>query len=333
MGDAALDRILDHLRNSGTAYFPQHGEVKSARVVSHTPKSDYYIYEIAIDFSDGSERVNAKVYRGKAVSQAAGETENLQFAHESAEHRKLEGIPRPVGDFAEVGGVVSTRVYGLPLQSIIMKVALLPNSGSGDVLEMSARRAGEWLQHFHKATAGMPTPLDGAAFLAEMEMLCTHAQKDGLPAESTSAILERAGNIFSKQRRPLRSSAVLGDFVPLNVLVTESGIGFCEFGGLSRQGASLLDVAGFLAAVEVLEKYPFCKRKMTALVQDAFVEGYGVTAQEQSLLDTLKMKILLQMFVQGRTVKETAERKKVMWTNVMKRFLQRAAERSSAQVA
>ncbi len=51
------------------------------------------------------------------------------------------------------------------------------------------------------------------------------------------------------------------------------------------------------------------------------------------MLDALKMKVLLQMFVQGRVIKENAERKKVMWANVMKRFLQQAAERSAARVA
>ena len=97
--------------------------------------------------------------------------------------------------------------------------------------------------------------------------------------------------------------------------------------------ATLLDAAVFLAAVEALEKYPFCNRNLTSLVQDAFLEAYGVTAQEEPLLETLKMKVLLQMFAQGRVIKESAERKKVMWANVMKRFIQRAAERSAARVA
>jgi hypothetical protein len=90
-----------------------------------------------------------------------------------------------------------------------------------------------------------------------------------------------------------------------------------------------MDAAVFLAAVEALEKYPFCNRTMTTLVQDAFVDGYGVTPQERPLLDTFKMKVLLQMFAQGRVIKESAERKKVMWSNVMKRFLQQAAARAA----
>jgi Ser/Thr protein kinase RdoA (MazF antagonist) len=146
-------------------------------------------------------------------------------------------------------------------------------------------------------------------------------------------ILGKARSALARQKRPLRSSAVLHDFIPLNVLVAEDGIGFCEFAALYEQGHSLLDAAMFLAAVEVLEKYPFCNRHITSQVQNAFVEAYGITEQEEPLLDTLKMKVLLQMFAHGRVIKESAERKKVMWANVMKRFIQQAAERSAARVA
>jgi hypothetical protein len=338
MADSTLDRIVEDLNSSGSSYFPQHSEVKAVRVVGHTPKTDHYTYEIVMDFNSGSERVNAKLYRGKSSSKtqqehARKEEQNLQFAHQTFDKRKLSGIPRPIGDFAELGAVVSTKVSGLPLQSIIMKAALLPDNGQHNLLEGAAKQAGQWLQEFHKATSGMPLPIDGDRMLADLEKLCAKARKDGLPADSTDAILATAKSALSKQKRPLRSSAVLQEFIPLNVLVAEDGVGFCEFANLEQQGHSLQDAAIFLAAVEVLEKYPFCNRDMTSQVQDAFVNAYGVTPQEEPLLDALKMKVLLQMFAQGRLVKESAERKKVMWANVMKRFIQQAAERSSARVA
>ena len=338
MADSALDQIVNDLKSCGSRYFPQHSEAKTARVVGHTPKPDHYTYEVVLDFPDGSERVNAKLYRGKNGSRSAQEaalreSQNLQFAHETAQRRELTGVPRPIGDYANLGAVVSTKVHGLPLQSIIMKAALLPGDGNNPLLEIAARQAGEWLQQFHKASAAMPVPFDGKSVLSEMEKLCAKAQKDGLPPESTEAILSRASAALAKQKRPLRSSAVLNHFVPLNVLVAEDSTGFCEFAELSQQGPSLLDAAIFLAAVEALEKYPFCNRNLTSLVQDAFIDAYGVTQQEQPLLETLKMKVLLQMFAQGRVIKESAERKKVMWANVMKRFIQQAAERSAARVA
>lgn len=338
MADSSLDQIVNDLRSCGSKYFPQHSEVRMARVVGHTPKSDHYTYEIVLDFAGTSERVNAKIYRGKNGSRspqdsALREAEKLQFAHDTAQRRGLSGVPRPVGDFAAMGAVVSTKINGLPLQSIIMKTALLPGDGNHQFLETAAQQAGGWLQRFHRASTAMSTPLDCTGILGEMEKLCVRAQKDGLPLESTEAILSKAKSTLGRQKRPLRSSALLHDFIPLNILVAQEGIGFCEFAGLSEQGLSLLDVAKFLAAVEALEKYPFCNRHITSRVQDAFLEAYGVTAQEAPLLDTLKMKVLLQMFAQGRVIKESAERKKVMWANVMKRFLQHAAERSAARVA
>lgn len=332
MADNVLDQIVGNLRSSGSTYFPRRSEVKAVRVVGHTPKPDHYIYEIVLDFAQRSERVNAKIYRGKSVPQelAKKEGQNLQYAFQAAEKRKLAGVPRPIGDFADLGAVVSTKIHGLPLQNIIMKVALLPQSGNHRLLKTAASLAGEWLQQFHKATAGIPASIDGEAVLSEMEKLCAKAQKEGLPAESTGVILNNARSALGKLKKPVRSSAVLHEFIPLNVLVAEGGIGFCEFASLSESGYALLDVARFLAAVEALEKYPFCDRGLSALVQDAFVEAYGLNPQEQALVATLKMKVLLQMFAQGRAVKESAVRKKVMWANVMKRFIQQAAERSMA---
>ena len=70
MADNTLDHIVDDLRSSGSKYFPQHSEVKAVRVVGHTPKPDHYMYEIVVDFIDASERVNAKLYRGKSGPKA-----------------------------------------------------------------------------------------------------------------------------------------------------------------------------------------------------------------------------------------------------------------------
>ena len=91
------------------------------------------------------------------------EAQNLEFVFHAAKKSGLEGAPRPLGDFTGLGALVSTKVDGLPLQSIILKTALLPDLGGGDtkgLLELAARRAGQWLQQFHAATAQKPASLD-----------------------------------------------------------------------------------------------------------------------------------------------------------------------------
>jgi hypothetical protein len=342
MADNVAEQIVENLEESGIKYFPEHSELKAVRVVGRTPKLDHYIYEIVLEFAGGSNRVSAKVYRaGKCGSHtpqelARTEAQNLEFAFHAAKKSGLEGVPRPLGDFTGLGAIVSTKVDGLPLQSIILKTALLPDFGVSNAgsLQLAARQAGQWLQQFHKATAQKSAALDAESLLSEMEQLCLRAEKNALPAASTEAILENARSTLGRQNKPLSSSAVLGDFVPLNVLVRESGVSFCEFANLTQNSNSLYDAAVFLAAVEALEKYPFCDRRLTALVQEGFLEGYGVQAQELQLLTVLKLKVLLQMFTQGRNAnKESAERKKVMWANVMKRFIQQAADRTLAPVA
>lgn len=339
MAENVMDQIVVTLRQDGAAHFPQRGELRNVRVVGHTPKTDHYIYDIVIDFADGSERLAAKVYRagkyGQQGARAMANTEfvNLRSAYDVFTKRKMSGIPRPVGDFTEIGSVVAEKLPGVPLQSIIMKAALLPGYADHETLHEAARASGEWLRRFHKATADMPTPFDGTALLGDLEKLCANCRTSGLDDASVRTIISGTKSILSRTRKALPSSAVLNDFNPLNVMVGETGVGFADFAKMTTHGNSFQDVALFLASVEALEKYPFCNRTITSELQEHFLGAYGISGHDEQVLRVLKMKALLSMFAQGRNVKESAVRKKVMWATVMKRFIQQAAERSLSPAA
>ena len=73
--------------------------------------------------------------------------------------------------------------------------------------------------------------------------------------------------------------------------------------------------------------------EITSQIQENFLDSYGISQSESAVLRVLKMKALLGMFAQGRNVKESAARKKVMWANVMKKFIHQAAQRSLAPAA
>ncbi len=339
MAESVMEQIVAELRRSANSYFPQHGELRNVRVVGHTPKNEHYIYDIVVDFADGSERLAAKVYRaGKcgaqgARGQARTEAANLSDVYKTFQKKKLTGVPRPVGDFSELGAVVTEKFTGVPLQSIIMKAALLPGYADRGTLAAAARRTGEWLRSFHRATADLPAPFDATGVLKDLERLCENCRKSGLDDAAVRTILEGARARLARVKKPLHFSAVLNDFTPLNVIVAEQGIGICDYARLMPRGVSFHDVAVFLAAVEALEKYPFCNRAITGQVQEEFLSAYGTNLSEQGVLRVLKMKALLSMFAQGRGVKEGAVRKKVMWATVMKRFIQQAAERALAPAA
>lgn len=338
MPETVLDQVIIRLRESAPQVCPDRGEVRNVRVVGHTPKNDHFIYDASIDFVQGSERIAIKLYRsnkcgGNAKAVARQENGNLQFVQQASQKKKLGGVPRLLGDFSEFGAVVTEKIPGLPVQSIIMKAALLPGFADNGSIALVARRAGEWLRSFHKATADMPEPFDGAALLSSLERLCQSCVEEGLDERSVRVILNGTKNVLARTRKSLPSSAVLSDFTPLNVVVTENGVGFCDFARMKRRGNSFEDLAQFLASVEALEKYPFCNRSITGQIQQSFLDAYGITQAESAILRVLKMKALLGMFAQGRTVKESAARKKVMWANVMKKFIHQAAQRSLAPAA
>ena len=179
----------------------------------------------------------------------------------------------------------------------------------------------------------MPAPFDGTALLGDLEKLCANCRTSGLDDASVRTIISGTKSILSRTKKALPCSAVLNEFTPLNVIIGERGVGFADFAKMTMRGNSFQDVALFLASVEALEKYPFCNRTITADLQDEFLEAYGVNGHDEQVLRVLKMKALLSMFAQGRGVKESAVRKKVMWATVMKRFIQQAAERSMTPAA
>ena len=331
-----IEQIVAELRASANRYYAEHAELRNVRVVGHTPKPQHYIYDVVIDFSDGSERIAAKVYRGaieSARAKALTEFHNLSSVYSTFQKKKLTGVPRPVGDFTNLGAVVAEKFSGIALQSIIMKAALLPGFDDCGGLALAARRTGEWLRSFHKATAEMPAPFSADTLLSDLEKLCTHCRREGLEEGDVRVIMSGARSVLGRNKKNLPASAVLNDFTPLNVIVGEEGIGMCDYAHMTPRGTSFIDVAMFLASIEALEKYPFCNRKITSAIQDNFLDAYGVTSSELAVLRVLKMKTLLGMFVQGRGVKESAVRKKVMWATVMKRFIQQAAQRSLAPAA
>ncbi|HXB20761.1 MAG TPA: hypothetical protein VNV88_05220 [Candidatus Solibacter sp.] len=338
MSETVLDQILVELQRDAAIHYPHRGALKNLRVVGHTPKNDHFIHDVCADFSDGMERLAIKIYRstklgGSAKVMAKVENSNLEFIQHLLKKKKLNGLPRLVGDFSEQGAVVTEKISGLPLQSIIMKAALLPGFADNGSIALVARRAGEWLRAFQRASSDLPEPFDGDGLMADLEKLCKNCRDEGLDEASIRVILGGARNVLSRTRKTVPCSAVLNDFAPLNIVVTEDGIGFCDFARMRVRGNSYEDVATFLASVEALEKYPFCNRSITGQIQENFLDSYGITQAEASVLRVLKMKTLLGMFAQGRNVKESAVRKKVMWANVMKKFIHHAAQRSLAPAA
>ncbi len=334
MPENVIDQISDEIRSRGSDLYPERGEVRMVRVVGHTPKTDHYIYDLVVELAEGSERLAVKLYRtnkhGQAVAcrMAALENQHLRSIWSVAKAKNHSGIPRPLGDFSELGAVVCEKLAGIPLQSIIMKAALLPGYAGLGLLQGAATASGAWLRAFQRITAQPPKPLDGDALQLELEQLCHSCKSEGLDDASVHKILSGTRVILERARKPLTNSAVLSDFTPLNVVVLEQGVGFSDFARMEESGSTYTDPATFLASVEALEKYPFCNRIITTEVQENFLDAYQATEQEREILRVFKMKVLLSMFAAGRTVKESAVRKKVMWANVMKKFIQAAADRS-----
>lgn len=333
MGEHLIDQLVEELRAAVPRFYPENGKLRNLRVVGHTPKADHYVYEIVADFDHGSERLAAKVYRssrgnGSVKSVANSEFRALDAMARQFSEAQLPGLARPVGDFSGYGAVVIEKPTGLPLQSIIMKAALLPAYAELSHIRKAAHACGAWLRTFHDRTRLPAQALEVDGVLAEIAALCANCKGSGLDDGSIKLILSGSQTLAKTAPTSLPHSSVLNDFTPLNIAVGEDGVGVYDYSAMSLRGSSLDDVGRFLANVEALEKYPFCQRNLTSSILEEFCSGYALESHHDGVVRILKMKFLLGMFARGRNVKETAVRKKVMWANVMKRFIQSAVERS-----
>ena len=104
--------------------------------------------------------------------------------------KKRDGIPRLLGDYSAIGAVATDKVVGAPVQSIIMKAALLPGFADNGSIAPVARRAGEWLKMFHKATARRPASLlTVLRCWPAWKRLCHNCKAEGLEEGSIQMIL------------------------------------------------------------------------------------------------------------------------------------------------
>ncbi len=333
MAENFTDQLAEEIRFAAPRFYPQHGTLRNLRIVGHTPKPDHCVYDLIAEFERTSARLAAKIYRQNKSSGAAKLLARNEFQIMEAICRKvggsrLPGLSRPLADFSHHGAVVTEKPPGLPLQSMIMKAALLPAYSELRHIHKAARASGAWLRAFHEGSGLSAQPLDTGELISEIGDLCTRCRDSGLDDNSIQAIGSGCRNLLDRAPANSPRSAVLNDFTPLNIAIGDDAIGVYDYAATALEGNSLNDVARFLAFVEALEKYPFCQRNLTSSVLDEFCRGYALDAAYDGLVRVLKMKFLLSLFSQGRSVKETAVRKKIMWANVMKRFIQSAVERS-----
>ena len=112
----------------------------------------------------------------------------------------------------------------------------------------------------HRYHSNLARLLDPDQLLGELEKLCASCKGEGLDDEAIRTILSGARLIVTRSKKLLPTSAVLNDFTPLNVIVTEEGIGISDYAHMMSKGNSFQDVAQFMASVGSAQKYPFCNR-------------------------------------------------------------------------
>jgi len=117
MAENVIDQIVAQLRQSATRDYPGHGELRAVRRWWGTHRSRTTTFTTSWwTFAEVSERIAAKVYRPSkcgangARNLARTEAENLdRVCFVCSKKKGLNGVPRPLGDFTDLGAVVAEK--------------------------------------------------------------------------------------------------------------------------------------------------------------------------------------------------------------------------------
>src|SRR5579883_1453835 len=193
MAENLIAQLVDEIRFVMPRSYPANGSLRNLRVVGHTPKTDHYVYDLVADFDHASTRLAAKVYRqskgnGSAKQLAHNEYQTMETVYRQFVGQPLPGLARPLADFSRHAAVVIEKPSGLPLQSMIMKAALLPAYSELTHIRKAAHASGAWLRAFHDAVRLPSEPFNPSSLIGQVDDLCASCKGSGLDDTSIQQI-------------------------------------------------------------------------------------------------------------------------------------------------
>ncbi len=172
----------------------------------------------------------------------------------------------------------------------------------------------------------------GGRVPAGSEKLCAELQEEGVHGRFHQKSPSGTKSILARSRKTLPSPAVSNNFMPLNVVITEDGVGFSDFAKMLKRGPPFNDVALFLALGGGAGVYLCCHRSITSEVQQ---QSPGNLCRFRKRISACcaahNTKTLLSTWCRDYCPGKNHAQEGEMRANVMQRFIQQAAERALAR--
>lgn len=186
----------------------------------------------------------------------------------------------PASYIDEIDGFVTWEIRGIVLENMINNTLRFDFRGEYTRLTRFADLAGRWLQRFHSLSLH-----EGDSDLSDNLMGYCEGRLDALSRIEHSEVSKNLAeslkrtiavwidNMFSSPD----TNIILchNDYSPHNIIVTTEGICVLDF-SFAGPGVPAFDVACFWHKLEDMKSSPFVQQKKVAILQNRFLDSYGI---------------------------------------------------------
>lgn len=213
------------------------------------------------------------LYHTDTASDVRQEYETLAFLNKKSAHSFR--VPRALDYFPEDNLLVMEKVKGESLKKIIDQS---PFKKDGRDLESIFKRCGQWLRHFHEATAtGTETQIDTAKFIEKVRTTISMCKKFALNTYLLNRVDEGMCRLTDKMTHLTLPVAMKhGDYQPRNILVDGRTIIALDISA-NKNDVVIKDVCNFLIGFRILgiqSVLPLFAPQRASQLEEAFLQGY-----------------------------------------------------------
>jgi hypothetical protein len=204
------------------------------------------------------------------------EWRSLNVLHARLGPALRDSLPQPLGLYGRGTVLIVGAVEGTPLSSVLKYEAnLVTGPFRAARLTTIGFKTGEWLRHFHAATARSPVLHDHESFCQNVDAALARISAQCGSTGLESARQRLIGASAQLDGQPLDAAARHGDFLPQNILVDGDAIRVVDLEGYRPKETVHCDAGHLLGYMLMLGRRRGYRPQALRCFTQGFITAYG----------------------------------------------------------
>ena len=279
------------------------GEIVDFKIYHHEKLIFSEIWKIKLTFKEGVKNVVCKKYieneLNSSVRSVQKEYDILKYLHNEFIPLKGLNVVKPITLIAEDDIIVTEEFGGTKLNKLVLdNIRWIPSKRKKEKLKKNFCYCGNWLKNFHEFTKKDESEiLTYDHFIKGIEQILSYPNEYGLTKDmldKTHHFIEDKFSVVNK--KDLELVGCHNDFNTWNILAMDKEIRVMDFDRFSYSNR-YEDYTLFIATLEGIKSIIGMSHRNIALMQNAFVKGYGNERMESDIIDLYLLKNILRALI------------------------------------